>query len=81
MKTEAERETKIRTIFRERHAPSIWDYTANAAQVRSLAYALSRDGAKTIALCGRLLVEVYEMREDDELVFRFTPDRGEGVRE
>ncbi len=81
VKIQAEHEAKIRAIFREWHAPPIRDYTANAGQVRSLVYALNRDEAKTIALCGRLLGEVYEMREDDELVFSFHSKRAEGACE
>jgi hypothetical protein len=71
VKTEGEREAKIRSIFAERGTPPFRDYTFNAGQVRSLAYALPRDEAGTVALCSRLLSEVYEMREDDELVFSF----------
>jgi len=42
-----------------------------------LTYKLPRDEATTIALCGRLLREVYEMRDDDELAFSFRPKRAE----
>ena len=77
VKTEAEREAKIRSIFGEGQTPSVQDYTFNAGQVRALAYALPRDEATTVALCARLLAEVYDMREDDELVFSFRPNRPE----
>ena len=58
---------------REGQASPISDYLSNAGQVRMLSYALPRDEAAAIALCGRLLAEVYEMREDDELIFSFHP--------
>ena len=71
MRLEADREATIRTIFRESQAPPTEDYLYNYGQKRVLAYELPRDEARTIALCGRLLREVFEMREDDQLVFNF----------
>lgn len=76
-KIETEREARIRAVFREEQAALIKDYLSNAGQVRALEYALPSEEGKTIALCGRLLREIYEMREDDELVFSFHPKRRE----
>jgi hypothetical protein len=76
-KIETEREARIRAMFRDQQTAPVEDYLSDAGQRRVLGYALPRDDAKTIALCGRLLREIYEMREDDELVFSFHPKRRE----
>ncbi len=76
-KVEIEREAAIRIMFREDQVAPVKDYLFNAGKARVLEYALPRDQSKTIALCGRLLREIYEMREDDELVFTFHPKRRE----
>jgi len=75
-KIETEREARIRALFREEQAALVKDYLSNAGQVRVLEYALPSDAAKTIALCGRLLREIYEMK-DDELIFSFHTKRQE----
>jgi hypothetical protein len=77
VKLEADLEARVRAIFRESQVPSTDDYLYNAGQKRVLTYRLPRDEATTIALCGRLLREVYEMRDDDELAFSFRPKRAE----
>jgi hypothetical protein len=64
-------------MFREDQVAPVKYYLFNAGKARVLEYALPRDQSKTIALCGRLLREIYEMREDDELVFTFHPKRRE----
>jgi hypothetical protein len=70
-KLEPERENKIRTTFRELGATPTEDYLSDRGKTRVLNYVLFLDRSLAASLCARLLREVYEMREEDELRFHF----------
>ena len=50
------------------------DYLSDAGQTRMLGYSLPADRSQALALCARLLNEVYEMSEEDVLCFDFSPN-------
>ena len=71
VRRDAWREAKLRALFASMgRRPSV-DYTVNRGRVRALHFPVSGKLDELHALCGRILLEIFGMRNNDSLTFKF----------